>query len=128
MDLQLLNFRKYLFIISILFLITDQLKAQYPGTNLRGQIQYHPSNRQYFPLPNAIVDLYYYNQATNQYVFITETITNNYGFYFFYTIQPGIYYIQVNKAKNYQILVTTINYYPYQYNYNQFQDIPILYY
>jgi hypothetical protein len=118
------------FAVMIFLFINPGMVQQYPGTNLRGQIQFfNPYSNNYFPLPNAVVDLYY-NPSPNQYIFIGQTITNIYGFYFFYAIPPGNgnFYIQVNKAKNYQIIVYYITYYNSQYNYNQFQDIPILFY
>lgn len=123
--------RKSLFFIALIFLSINFANAQqYPGTNLRGNIQFlNPYYNTYFPLPNAIVDLYY-NPEPNQFIFIGQTMTNIYGYYYFYAIQPGNgnFYIQVNKAKNYQISVSSIIYYNNQYNQNQFQDIPILYY
>ena len=122
--------KSYLFFIALFFLTINSVSAQYPGTNLRGQIKYlNPSNSQYYPLANVLVKLYY-NPSEGQYLYMGETITNNSGIYFFYRIQPGRgnFYIQVNRVKNYPILVLKITYNNNQYNRNQFQDIPILYY
>ena len=122
------------FILVVIFcLVINISKAQqYPGTNLRGQIQYfNPYQNSYYSLPNAVVDIYHYDIVLNKYDLLGTTITNGQGFYFLYSIQPqllGSFYIQVNKSKNYQIVVGVINYFNNQYNYNQFWDIPILYY
>jgi hypothetical protein len=129
---QLLRIRKgKLFLLLLLIAGISCVNAQqYPGTNLRGQIEtFNAYYNNYYSLPNSVIDLYY-SPSPNQFVFIAETITNVYGFYFFYSIQPGngMFFIQVNKAKNYQIFVSQMNYYNNQYNYNQFQDVPILYY
>jgi len=123
-----LKFHKFL-IIGLLFCLTHHnANCQYSGTNLRGQIQYYNQyyNR-YFPLSGAVVDLYYC-PAPNQYILVTQTMTSEYGFYYFYAIRPGNFYIQVNRIRNYQITVIMIRYFNNQYNYNQFQDIPILYF
>jgi hypothetical protein len=120
------KYLKTLFISALFFLTINQANAQYPGTNLRGQVQYQKNNN-YFPLQNAKVDLYF-SPSPNQFELVKQTITNGNGFYFFYGIQvhKGEYYIQVNKAKNYQIFVSKISYTNNQYNYNQFQDVPII--
>jgi len=122
------HFKYRILLIGVLFfLISRNVNA---GTNIRGQVQYfNQYYQQYFPLVNAIVDLYY-SPSPNQFVFVRQTITNNAGFYFFYGIQPSntVFFIQINRAKNYQISVIPIQYYNNQYNYNQFLDIPILYF
>lgn len=123
-------FKKYFVLIALFILTINNVSAQYPGTNLKGQIKYLDSNiKQHYPLGNAVVKLYN-KSSEGKYVFMGETITNNNGFYFFYSIQPknGEFYIQVNRTKNYQITVNQINYVNNKYNPNQFQDIPILNY
>jgi len=118
-------------LIGVIFLLTiNCVSAQYSGTNLRGQIQFlNQTNNRHLPLSNATVDLYY-SPSPDQFILVKETITNANGFYFLYAIQPGNgkFYIQVNKAKNYQLTVITISYNSNKYNYNQFQDVPIINY
>ncbi len=123
-----LKYLRFSFISVLFFLAVNYAYAQYPGTNLRGQIQFlNPTNKRHLPLPNATVDLYY-SPSPEQFILVKETITNANGFYFFYAVQPGKgnFYIQVNKAKNYQLTVKTIAYSGNKYNYNQFQDVPII--
>lgn len=122
--------RKNALLLTLLFISVSISAQVYPGTNLRGQVQYFISNNnRYNDLPNATIDLYY-SPEPNQFLFVAQTITNNNGFYFFYSIQPGNgnFFIQVNKAKNYQIVVNQIAYNNNKFNYNQFQDLPVLYY
>jgi len=127
---QKLKYHKLLLIGILLFLSANYVNAQSSGTNLRGQIQFlNQKTNRHLPLPNATVDLYY-SPSPDQFILVKKTITNTNGFYFFYTIKPGKgnFYIQVNKAKNYQLTVKTISYSNNKYNYNQFQDVSIIYY
>jgi len=127
---QKLKYHKLILIGALFFLTVNCVYAQYPGTNLRGQIQFlNQKNNRHLPLPNATVDLYY-SPSPDQFILVKETITNANGFYFFYAIKPGNgnFYIQVNKAKNYKLTVLTISYINNKYNYNQFQDVSIINY
>ena len=124
-----INRKTSLFFVILVCIITYSGNIQnYPGTNIRGQILYfNQYNGIYYPLSNATVDLYY-NPSPNVYKFVAETIANVKGFYFFYRVNPpGNYFIQVNKAKNYQVSIGKIDYYNY-YNLYQFWNIPVLYY
>ena len=78
-----LKYHKFL-IIGILFCITyHNANGQYSGTNLRGQIQYfNQYYNRYFPLTGAAVDLYYC-PVPNQYILVSQSMTNQNGFYFF---------------------------------------------
>ncbi len=111
--------KKILFIIFSLIVLSA--KAQYPGTNLRGQVQVAYNNT-YVPYPNASIGLYALN-AYNNWVLVSQAITNEFGFYFFYGIPPGPYSIQINGLKNYSITVVMIDY-----RFYQFQDVPVLFY
>jgi len=125
-----LKYHKILLVVVLFVLTLNSVYAQYPGTNLRGQVQFlSQNNKRYLPLPNATVDLYY-SPSPDQFILVKETISNANGFYFFYAIQPGKgnFYIQVKKAKNYQLFVKNISYSHNKYNYNQFQDIPLINY
>jgi hypothetical protein len=127
---QKLKYHKLILIGVLFFLTVNCIYAQYPGTNLRGKIQFlNKNNNHYSPLPNTTVDLYY-SPSPDQFILIKKTITNANGFYFFYTIKPGNgnFYIQVNKEKNYQLAVKTTSYNNNKYNYNQFQDVSIINY
>lgn len=115
--------KKTLFILCLLF-SSFYAHAQYGGTNTRGLIQtYDPYYRVYVPLHSATVDLYSYNYSTGQWQIVAHTVSNQNGFYFFYGLIPATYYVQVNRSKNYQIFVQWIDY-----QYYQFQDLPIFYY
>jgi hypothetical protein len=99
-------------------------RAQYPGTNIRGLVRaVNPYGRNYVSFPGAPVDLYAY-YANSGWVKLAQTVTNQNGYYFFYRVQPGSYYLQVNYLKNYQVSVVQIDYRQYQ-----FQDMsPLNYY
>lgn len=127
---------KYLLLVLFGLLLNNGYSQQGFGTNIRGQIQtFNSYYNTYFVLPNAVVDLYYNPPNTSNFIFKSQTITNRDGFYFFYKVEPlnyytncGNYYLQVNRSKNYLIYVNVLIYTNYIYNFNQFQDIPILYY
>ncbi|WP_264536445.1 hypothetical protein [Flavobacterium sp. N1736] len=105
-------------LLLIILFLSINCRAQ-NAVNIRGQVQYYNiSYNQYYTLPNAIVDLYV--PTPSGYRFLSQTITNGYGLYFFYHLLPGNYLIQINRAKNYQIQV----FYPN----SDFLDIPICFY
>ena len=116
--------KRLLLVILLLGLAAPALAQYYPGTNLRGKIvTYAPYYNTYVPLQFAVVALYSQNPYTGEWNLVAETETNVYGFYFFYGVTPGGYYLQVNGLKNYQINVVWINY-----NRFTFQDLPLLYF
>lgn len=125
------KYEKSCFLLTALFILTvSNISAQYPGTNLRGQIQYlNPKSNKYYPLSKASVKLFY-NSSPGHFMYMGETITDSQGFYYFYSIKPGNgrFYILVNDEQTYKIAVQKITYINSRYNYNQFQDLPIQYY
>ena len=107
-------------LISLTFI---EAKAQYPGTNLRGRVMTNGYYGQ-SPLTYASVDLYYYRRSNNQWVKLQSTVTDAYGFYYFNYVKHNLdYVIQIGRHSNYNIHVNWINY-----NYYQYQDLPIFYY
>ena len=110
---------KKIIIPVILLIITQLLFSQYAGTNIRGQVRYRSGS----VFSNTKVELYQYNNTAGKWNLISQTFTNQQGFYFFYKIKPGKYYVQVNKTKNYSIDVSAIDY-----TKTQFLDIPVMYY
>ena len=113
--------RAFLFaiILSAVF-ISGTAYAQYPGTNLRGQIVSAYNGQ---AIPSAQVNLYFYNSYYQNWVIIASAYTDANGFYYFQYVVPGFYVIQVNQVKNYNIQVVMINY-----NYYTYQDLPLLYF
>ncbi|NND63019.1 MAG: hypothetical protein HKN48_07460 [Flavobacteriaceae bacterium] len=117
---------KIKFILFIVFatLTVQSANAQYPGTNLRGKIVSADYYGTQYPLTYANVDLYYLNPQTQQWIIVQQTLTDAYGFYFFSYVQPNYTYaIQVNGDRNYNISVVMIDY-----NYYQYQDLPLFIY
>jgi hypothetical protein len=112
------------FAIVFITLPTASFAQEYQGTNIRGKVVYVNSiNGVQTPLQNAPVELYNFNYSTNQWTVVKFTTTDYSGFYFIYGVMPGDYYLQINKTKNYQIRVDTIDY-----RNCQFQDMHILYF
>lgn len=108
-------------IIFFLLFFVFTVHAFSQDVDIRGQIQtYSRFDSEYVALPNTSVDLYTYNNGNWE--IISQTLSNQDGYYFFYDIAPGNYYIQVNKSKNYRISVTKAK------TRKQFQDLPVLYY
>ena len=93
---------------------------QYAGTNLRGKIVQNIAGRQ-TPLGSARIDLYHYEN--NKWKLIATTITDAYGFYYFKSIAPDYYSIQVNQRRNYNVQVIPIDYRRFSY-----QDLPVFSY
>jgi len=109
---------KYLLIVLFSLLAMGSLKAQYPGTNLRGQILTYNANRQAVPLAYARVDLLFFDGSSPQgaqWRLIATVSTDAYGFYFFKYIIPNAYTIQVKTRKTYNIQVLAIDYRYYSY-------------
>jgi len=115
--------KKLILIIAIL--CSQYVGAQnYTGTNIRGKIvTFNAYYNTMVPLQAAVVSLYLFNAYNNQWMLISETITNLEGFYFLYNVPVGNYFLQVNRLKNYPISVVRIDYRQYQ-----FQDIQVLIY
>lgn len=79
-------------ITAIVLLLASFLSS---ATDIRGRIDtQNLYNGYYQPLPKAEVALV--NPATNQ--FIAVTYTGMDGFYYFYNIFPGHYYLVVNRT------------------------------
>lgn len=115
---------KRILVVILLLSLTVPALAQfpYPVRNLRGKIMtYDPYYNNWVPLQFSVVELY--EPVGGEWVLLFETMTNAYGFYIFYGVPRGMYYLQVNNAKNYQISVFGIDYRRYV-----FQDLPILYF
>lgn len=97
--------------------------SQTAGTDLRGQVQtLNPDNQQYVPLSMVSVVLYGKDKSSGSWKIISKTISDKSGYFFFYGVEAGTYYIQVNKKKNFKISVASVG------EGNQLQDLPILYY
>ncbi|MFH1853407.1 MAG: hypothetical protein ABIA75_13795 [Candidatus Neomarinimicrobiota bacterium] len=108
----------------LVVLLPALLAGQYPGTDIRGSIVTHnPYYNIQVPLQYAEVDLYSFNPLTNQWILLAKTATNAHGFYFFHKLPVGNYFIQVNRMKNYEIMVVMIDYTRFQ-----FQDMPIFFF
>jgi hypothetical protein len=84
--------------------------AQYPGTNIRGQMVTHNQFGQQVPLISAKVDLYLFNPQTQQWIFMSATYTDGYGFFFFRYVPVNNYVISVNGLKSFNIQVVPIDY------------------
>ena len=103
------------------FVQSQQVAAQ--GINVRGLIKtFLAYNQSYAPVQSAVVALYHYDNNKHQWIIAAKTLTNQYGYYYFYRLKPGQYYIQVNGKNNYRINVTKVNINAYQ-----FQDVPVIY-
>ena len=74
------------------------------ATELRGRVDYiHPYTGHYQPLPRAEVRLHFQDGRS-----VAATITGYDGFYYFYNIPPGNYYILINGLKRYFIQVPNL--------------------
>lgn len=111
-------------ILIFIFLFAVSISAfsqQQVGTNIRGRVitesEYYQS---YIPVNSVNVDLYWNNGQDWQ--IIDRAISDQYGYYFFYNLYPGVYFIQVNGNKNFKIEVYQID------SRYQFLDIADLYY
>lgn len=103
-------------IIIITFLSFQLYSQEY---RLRGKVvSIQPQTLDTIAVNEAVVSLFskgddkkWINHAT--------TITNNEGFYFFEKVKAGIYFVQINKKKNFKIIVAeTKN--------DELQDLPII--
>jgi hypothetical protein len=126
-----LNNLLFSFLILIALCGAETLCAQNAqGTNIRGQVQFLSSaSGKEEALSNATIDLYYAASPGN-YTFVNQTVTNGFGFFYLYGINPGNgdFFIQVNKSKNYQIRVNPQAFSNGVYNKTEFQDLPVLHY
>jgi len=112
--------KSLLFFLFFVCIVTSVNAQAYPGTNFRGQVL-TPSYGSLVAMRRANVSLFQYQY--NKWINIANSITNDYGFYFFYGVPVGDYYLQINGHKNYPIRIIAIDY-----RYYQFQDIPVLYF
>ena len=112
--------KKFLFFIFITSISISGYSQENNRTNIRGQVISVDGKYGEYSLSSVYVDLYWYNGK--EWVTIDRAITDQDGYYFFYNVYPGEYFIQVNGSKNYKISVYRID--PKY----QFQDLPKLYY
>jgi hypothetical protein len=118
--------KKHLFLLLFSLIVLSSLKAQYPGTNLRGQILTYNVYGQVVPLAYARIDLFFFDgryPPGQQWRLIGTVSTDAYGFFFFNYIIPNVYTIQVNQLKSFNIQVLVIDY-----RYYSFQDLGQFYY
>jgi hypothetical protein len=116
--------KKILF-ISLIFAVASVVYSQNSGLNLRGRIlTIDPAaqNQKYIPLNKALVVLYAKGDSSDDWKPISKTVSDKEGYFFFYDVAVGTYYIQVNEKKNFKI-----NVYSAKGDY-QIQDMPTLYY
>lgn len=110
-------------LILFLVLVSTGLYAQYPGTNVRGQIMTSNPYGQQVPLVSAKVDLFVFNPQFQQLQYLATSYTDGYGFFFFNGLPVNNYVINVNGARSYNINVI-----PIDYNYYRFQDLGVLFF
>lgn len=82
--------------IIYIFLLTSSIFS----TNVRGYIQIY--NNYYgttSPYQKAIIEIFYWDGY--QWVYSTYTYSGYDGFYYFYNMPQGYYYLRVNKAINF---------------------------
>lgn len=96
--------------------------ASYRGTDLRGMVVAGPGDADQSPIEFAKVELYLYDAAKKIWKVGARTYSDQNGMYYFHSIKPGEYWIQVKDEKNYG---------PYDvvqidYNQRQYQDLPLL--
>lgn len=73
--------------------------------NIRGRIATtNVYTKEKMILPRADLILYSRN-ANGNWAVVAKTITDPEGLYYFYGINPGTYYLQVNRARNFRIEV-----------------------
>lgn len=99
----------------------SRVQAQYPGTNLRGQVVTRNQFGLTLPLPGVRVDLLVLNPnnpAGQQLMILGTSFTNQGGFYFFNRVQPGFYTIEINQTQTFPLQVNVIDY-----RYSLYQDI-----
>jgi protocatechuate 3,4-dioxygenase beta subunit len=112
-----------------LFLFCTQsaeAQQQYPGTNLKGQVLTTNLYRQQVPLPNALVELFFFDgrfPVGQQWRLIASTTTDAYGVYGFQYVFPNNYTIWVNQTKSLNISVIYIDYRLYTH-----QNLPVFYF
>ena len=115
---------KQTFFIIAWMLTSHVFISQQQGVNLRGQVRtIDPVSRSSVPLPKITVDLYNTEPVSGRWLLIAASSTDENGFYYFNRIAPGNYFIQLNKHRNYDIRVTTIDE-----RKQTFLDLPVLNY
>lgn len=118
------KFRILLFVVCATLSGYDIVAQSYPGTNLRGKVVTTDYYQQQVPLTYTNVDLYWFNSETQNWELLQNTLTDDYGFFYFNHVIPyRTYSIQINGNQNYTISVDRIDYSLYQY-----QDLPVLIY
>jgi hypothetical protein len=114
---------KKIFFAFLFFAFVVNAFAQNAGADVRGQVQtLNPDNKQYVPLSKVPVVLYGKDKSSGSWRIISKTISDRNGYFFFYDVEGGEYYVQVNKKKNFKITVSSVE------KGIQLQDLPILFY
>lgn len=97
-----MNNLKLIFFIVISFLCVQGYSQEY---KLRGKIvSIQPQTHDTIAVNEAIITLFS-KSDNNKWVSHATTMSNSEGFYFFEKMKAGIYYLQVNKKKNYKITI-----------------------
>jgi hypothetical protein len=109
---------KKLILCCFLLFVLNKACGQYPGTNIRGQVLATNQWGNQVPFASAKVDLYYFNQSSNQWQFMGTCYSDGFGFFSFPNVPVDNYVIWINGVKNYGIQVGYIDY-----RYYQFQDL-----
>jgi hypothetical protein len=118
--------KRSFFLLLICLCLFGSVKAQYPGTNLRGQILTYNTFGQVVPFSYARVDLLFFDgrfPSGQQWRVVATVQADVNGVYFFQYIIPNVYTIQVNQSKTYNIQVLVIDY-----RYYSFQELGQIYF
>jgi hypothetical protein len=115
---------KKIFSFAALLLFLNTALPQSPVINLRGQIRtIDPATQATVAVPKITVDLYKKDHGAATWVLVATTISDQNGFYYFNRVATGNYFIQINKRRNYDIVVV-----PIDERRQQFLDLPLLIY
>jgi hypothetical protein len=114
----------FVLIVAVFCIVTRSEGQIYPGTDVRGLIEtFSASETIKVSMESVSVVLYSLDSTSGKWIEIARTITNRYGYYYFYKVAPGRQVIQVNGTKNYQITVVQINRKTFR-----FQEVPVIEY
>ena len=95
------RFIGFTIIFGVLLTCLPLTSSAQQSTDIRGQVvSYNPYSRNFAPAASVKVDLYKRNSRTQKWEMIQSKYTDRSGMYYMYRIQPGNYFLQVNRANH----------------------------